>query len=123
MQNVCQPLFDDGNTITGRASADVTGKRLVKISGNATDGVPAVNHATAAGRVFGAAAYDAASGTILPIIRKGVVPILATGAIAAFAQVEVAANGTVSTLASGVAVGYALFDAADATDALIALYE
>lgn len=123
MQNVCNPSFDDGNTITGRASAGVTGKRFVAISGNSTDGVPAVAHATAAGRVFGVAGYDAASGAILPVVRKGVVPVLAAAAIAAFEEVEVGANGRAVPKASGVAVGYAMFDAADATDAQIVLYE
>lgn len=123
MQNPCQPLYAEGRNITGRASAAVTGKRFVAISGNATDGIPACSPATAAGRIFGVAGYDGAAGETFPVIRKGVVPVTASGAIAAGDEVEVAAAGKAATHAAGVAVGEALFDAADGADAFVALYE
>lgn len=123
MQNACQPLFQEGRNITGRASAAVTGKRVVAISGNATDGIPSVAHANAAGRKWGVAGYDAAAGEIVPVIRKGVVPITTSGAIVAGAEVEVGANGTVVTKAAGIAIGECLFDAANGADAFISLYE
>ncbi len=123
MQNACQPLYTEGRNITGRASAAVTGKRFVAISGNGTEGVPSVAHATAASQIFGVAGYDAASGGTLPVIRKGVVPVKTAGAISAGDEVEVGANGQAVTKSAGVAVGVALFDAASGADAFIALYE
>lgn len=123
MQNPCQPLYQEGRNITGRASAAVTGKRFVAISGNGTDGIPPVAHAAAGGRTFGVAGYDAATGEVLPVIRKGVVPVKAAAAISAFAEVEVGSTGQAIPKASGVAVGYALFDAASGADAQIHLYE
>jgi hypothetical protein len=123
MQNVCQPLYNEGRNITGRASAAVTGKRFVRISGNSTDGVPAVAHATAAERVWGVSGYDAAEDAILPVIRKGVVPVTAEGALSADDEVEVGTAGKATVLDTGVAVGVVLFDAADGDDVMIALYE
>lgn len=33
MQNVCIPIYEPGGRVTGRPTADVTGKRFVKLSG------------------------------------------------------------------------------------------
>lgn len=123
MQNACQPLYQEGRNITGRTSAAVVGKRFLTISGNGTEGLPSVAHATAAGRVFGVAGYDAAISTNVPVIRKGVLPVTTAGVIAANAEVEVGANGFAVTKAAGIAVGFALFDAASGADAFVVLYE
>lgn len=134
MANDCIPFYEPGSTITADATAAVTGKRFLKISADRTAG-PGLNtsgaggnlqvaHATAAGRICGVAGWDAAIGAKVAVIRGNsrVVPVLAGAAIAAFEQVEVGANGTAVPLAAGVAVGYAVTAAANATDAQISLY-
>jgi hypothetical protein len=118
---VCEP----GRDITGRASAGVTGKRFLKITGNrGAAGNIAVAHATAAGRVCGVSKYDAASGDIVGVARGNsrVTYVTASGSIAAFAEVEVGTAGVAVTKTSGIAVGYALTGAADGEDAQISLY-
>jgi len=117
-------VYEPGQDVTGHASAAVTSRRFVKISGNRTDGNVAVAHADAAGRVFGVAAFDAAIGKKVNVVRGNsrVTFVLAGAAIAAFEEVEVGANGTAVPLAAGVAVGYAITAAANAADAEISLY-
>lgn len=124
MANENYGVYEPGADITGHASAAVTGKRFLKISGNRTDGNIAVAHADAAGRVAGVSKYDAASGQKVGVMRGNsrVVHVLASGAIAAFAEVEVGANGVAVTKAAGIAVGYAVTAAADGADAQISLY-
>jgi hypothetical protein len=99
--NEAIPYYTPGDVITAYATAAVTGKRFVKISGNrqagpalntsTTGGNVSVNHATAAGRIFGVAAYDAAQDTLVPVHKTpgSIVPVTASGAIAAFEEVEV----------------------------------
>ena len=72
----------------------------------------------------GVAGNDAAVGGLVRVVRGAsrVVRVTAAGAIAAGAEVQVGAGGAVSTKAAGVAVGYAVTGAADATDAEISLY-
>lgn len=133
MANDCVPLYEPGARITARASAAVTGKRLVKISGNRTSGpglsstseggTYQVATADAAGRAFGVAAHDAPIDGHVTIIKGGVVPVYATAAVAAFQEVEVGAGGSVVPLATGRAVGVALTAAAINTDAEIELYQ
>lgn len=135
--NQCIPYQEEADgAITAKTTADVIGKRLVKISANrdasvllntaSTGGNIKVAHATAAlGTFIGVAAYDALSGTLVKVWLRGgglILPITATGAIAAGVEVEAAANGTVSTKSAGVAVGIAVADAVDAGDAQIKIY-
>lgn len=117
-------VYEPGRDITGRATAAVTGKRFLKISGNRSNGNIAVAHADAAGRVCGVSKYDAASGAIVGVARGNsrVTHVTADGAIAAFAEVEVGATGKAKTKTAGIAVGYALTAAADGADAEISLY-
>lgn len=118
-------VYDPGTAITGEASSAVTARRCVAISGNrAAGGNVAVAHATAAGRIFGVAANDAASGALVTVVRGNsrVVKIAAGGSIAAFAEVEVGTAGKVVAKSSGVAIGYALTAASNNTDAEISLY-
>lgn len=125
MANENVGVYEPGRDITGRATAAVTGKRFLKISGNRTaTGNIAVAHADAAGRVCGVSKYDAASGDIVGVARGNsrVTHVTAEGAIAAFAEVEVGTAGKAKTKASGIAVGYALTAAADGADAEISLY-
>lgn len=125
MANELIGVYEPGQDITGRASANVTGKRFLKISGNrGAAGNIAVAHADAAGRACGVAKYDAPSGEIVGVARGNsrVVEVTAEGAIAAFAEVEVGTAGRAKTIAAGKAVGYALTGAVDGADAEISLY-
>lgn len=128
-------IYEPGESITGKASAAVTAKRFLAISGsrgagstvvtsNRITGNIAVAHAAAGGRICGVAGHDAASGDLVRVLRGGgrVIRVTASGAIAAFAEVQVGANGTATTLAAGKAVGYALTAAADGADAEVSLY-
>lgn len=124
MANELIDIYKPGGDITGRASATVTGKRFLKISGNRSGGNIAVAPADAGGRICGVSKYDAAATAIVGVARGNarVVPVTADGAIAAFAEVEVGAAGKAKTKNAGVAVGYALTAAADGADAEISLY-
>ncbi|AOD24051.1 DUF2190 domain-containing protein [Rhodococcus sp. p52] len=117
-------VYEPGRDISGKASANVTGKRFLKISGNRSGGNVAVAHADAGGRIFGVSKYDADSGDLVGVARGNsrVTYVRAGGAIAAFAEVEVGAGGVAVTKASGVAVGYAVTGAANGQDAEISLY-
>jgi predicted RecA/RadA family phage recombinase len=122
MANELIPYSEPGQQVTAQATATVTGKRFVNISGNRTaNGNYSVAHATAAGSVFGVSKYDAASGDPVGVIRGGIVPVTAGGTIAAGARVEVGTNGQAVTLASGIAVGTCCDAATNGNDARIAL--
>ncbi|WP_255799418.1 DUF2190 domain-containing protein [Mycobacteroides abscessus] len=125
MTNENVGVYEPGRDITGRATAAVTGKRFLKVSGNRTaTGNIAVAPADAAGRVCGVSKYDAASGDIVGVARGNsrVTYVTADGALAAFDEVEVGTAGKAKKFASGVAVGYALSAATDGADAEISLY-
>ncbi|MEC4763363.1 DUF2190 family protein [Mycobacterium sherrisii] len=118
-------IYDPGRDITGQATAAITAKTFLAITGNRTSrGNIAVATAAAAGRVCGVARNDAPSGGLVTIARGNsrVVKVTAGGAIAAFDEVQVGAGGTAVTLSSGVPVGYALTAAANGSDAEISLY-
>lgn len=117
-------VYEPGQSITGKATAAVTGKRFLAISGDRSGGNIAVAHAAAAGRVCGVAAHDAESGGLVRVLRGAarVVKVQASGAIAAFAEVQVGANGTAASKAAGVAVGYVLTAVVDGADAEVSLY-
>lgn len=117
-------VYEPGQSVTGKATAAVTAKRFVAISGNRIGGNLAVAPAAAGGRIFGVAGHDAATGELVRVLRGAgrVIHVTAAGAIAAFAEVQVAADGKAATKAAGVAVGYAVTGAVDGADAEIALY-
>lgn len=120
--NPCVPFWDEGNTFTGHASAAITGKRFVSISGARVDGNPRVNHAVGAAtrRAVGVSGYDAASGAKVTVYAGPgiVVPVTTSEAITAGDLLYSAANGTaVKTQPTNApALAIALDDAADATD-------
>lgn len=124
MANENIDVYNPGTDLTGRATAAVTGKRFLAITGNRSNGNIAVAHATAAGRVCGVSKYDAPSGAVVGVARgkDRVTYVTAAGAIAAFAEVEVGAAGQAVTKTSGVAVGYAVTAATSGSDAQISLY-
>lgn len=124
MANENLGVYEPGRDLTGRASATVTGKRFLKISGNRSSGNIAVAHADAAGRVCGVSKYDAASGDVVGVARGNsrVTFVTAAANIAAFAEVEVGTSGQAITKTSGIAVGYAVTAATSGGDAEISLY-
>ncbi|MER7164504.1 DUF2190 family protein [Micromonospora sp. NPDC000207] len=124
MANECIPFYEPGRRLTGHATATVTGCRFVMISGNRqTDGSISVSHATAATKAFGVAAYDAAIGEKVGILRGGgfIVPVTAAANLSANQRVEVGTNGQAAALASGIAVGTVVTGATSGNLAQIAL--
>ena len=126
MANECIPLYQIGKHLTATVATAVTGKTFVDISGAtlnpATGALISVAPATAAGKVLGVAAFDAAVGAQVLAIGEGVVPVTAGAAITAGAEVEVGTGGKAITLASGKAVGRALTTAANNADVYVRLY-
>lgn len=123
--NECIPYKEPGTAPTGTATAAVTGKKAVAISGDLNaDGTVSIAPPAAGGRIFGVAAYDAAIGGRVKVYRQPgiILPITAAAAITAGAQVQVDATGAVVPLAAGVAIGTAVTGAADTEDAMIALF-
>ena len=122
--NECIPLFRTGDgDITGHTTGPVTGGTFVELSGSIQSG-PGLNSSTNGGNfqvatagagvsAFGVAAYDAASGKKVPVIRSGnVVPMVADGNITVDDLIEVGTAGKPKTKASGVTVGKATTTAA-----------
>lgn len=118
-------VYDPGANITGEATGSITARRFLAISGNRTSGGNiAVTTATAAGRICGVAGNDASTGELVNVVRGNsrVVKVAAGGSISAGAEVEVGAAGKAVAKSSGTAVGYALTQASNNTDAEISLY-
>lgn len=133
--NDCIPFYEPGKRVTAIVtSAPVVGKTLVKIGASrqhpvalqtdaSTGNIINVLTCTAGLWAFGVAAFDAAVGQLVTILRGSgyIVPVTALGAISAAAAVDAATGGKVATHSSGVIIGYAVADAADGEDAQIAL--
>lgn len=124
MANECIPLYRPGADVTAVTTGAVTGKTFVAQSAALTTGLISVAAATAAGAVFGVAAYDAASGARVAVIRgpKSIVPVTAGGTIAYNAEVEVGSGGKAVTIASGIAVGRAVSAGTNNNDVYVSLY-
>lgn len=123
MANEAKPLFRPGASVTAVTTAAVTGKTFVGVSAtrDPASGLVKVAPATAAGKPFGVASFDAASGGTVTVLRGGIVAVAAGGSITAGTQVEIGTGGKVVTLASGVPVGLALETGSNNSDVLIAL--
>lgn len=124
MSNECTPLYKPGHEITCLTTTAVLGKRFVNITANrdaGSGGLIKVGTPAAAGKVFGVAAADAASGSRVLVIRVGVLPVTAAGSITAGSDVEVTATGAVVTLASGTRVGKAIENGTTGVDVMVAL--
>lgn len=126
--NPAVPFWDEANTFTGHASAAVTGKRFVTISGARIGDNPRVAHAasSATAKPVGVAAYDVASGAKVTVYSQPgiIMPVTATGAISAGAPVFSAADGRATATNPGgtaLVAGWAIDDAADGADAVIKL--
>lgn len=118
-------VYDPGADISAEATATVTARTFLAISGNRTSGGNiAVAPATAAGRICGVAGNDAEVGGLVTVVRGNsrVVKVTAGGTIAAGAEVEVGSGAKAVTKASGAAVGYAITGAPAGSAAEISLY-
>lgn len=115
------PKFKPGQAVTFTASADVTGGRLVAITGNRTVGPAGADSAA----VVGVAGFDALSGERVTVFTRagGVQQLVASGAIAAGAKVSAAATGKIQTVGSTVnPIGLALEPAAADNDVIDVLF-
>ncbi|MDN3309568.1 DUF2190 family protein [Microbacterium oryzae] len=115
------PKFKPGQSVTFTASADVTGGRLVAITGNRTVGPAGADSAA----VVGVAGFDAKAGERVTVFTRagGVHPLTANGAIAAGAQVSSAASGKVQTIGTTTnPIGLALEAAAADNDVIDVLF-
>lgn len=134
MANECTPLKEPGSKFTAKASATVTGKRFVKISGNRTGGglaglgtdlanVYQVAPAGSGERAIGVADKDAASGSLVGVYAGPgiIVPVNAGAALTAGEEVQSNATGQAIPLAAGKALGVVLTGASSGADAEIKL--
>ena len=101
---------EPAKNITGKATAGITGGRLVKVSATKpTDGPTPVATAGAGEVVFGVAGHDAAIGDKVTVeISKPIDLIPCAAAVARGAKVEAAAAGKVQTATTGQVLGLAL---------------
>ena len=115
------PKFKPGEAVTFTASADVTGGRLVAVTGDRTVGPAGADSAA----VVGVAGFDAKSGERVTVFTRagGVHKLTASGAIAAGAKVSSAAAGAIQTVgATTNPIGLALEAAAEADDVIDVLF-
>lgn len=89
-------LFDPGAPVTFTAGTAVTGGQLLAVTGNRTVGATAGVNA----KWVGVAAFDAAAGERVTVVKGGVQRIMASGTIAAGDAVVSAAAGAVATVAA-----------------------
>lgn len=130
----CIPFYEDANRITAHASAAITGKRFVTLSGRQAGGSPGLSTGgeggnyiasvpAAAAKCFAVAAHDAAIGEKVDCISGSqIVPVTAGATVTAGAQVEVDNQGRVINLAAGQAVGLALTGNTVGLDVEVKLY-
>ncbi len=125
--NPAVPFWDEANTFTGHASAAITGKRFVSISGARIGDNPRVAHAVGSATVkpVGVSAYDAASGAKVTVYSAPglIMPVTVAGAVTAGQPVYSDATGkaTATNPGSAIIAGWACDDAADTTDCPIKL--
>lgn len=87
------PIYKPGQAITLKASAAITGGKLLEVSGSGT-----VAHAGAAStKTVGVAGFDAANGADVTVYTGGVQHLEAAGEVTAGDQVQAGAAGTVAT--------------------------
>ena len=97
------PRFNPGEAITLTAGEDITGGRLVSVSGDLT----VVTSAADATHVVGVAGFDTTEGDGVTIYRDGVQRLTLAGTVAAGDEVFAADGGAVGA-AGTVSVGVAL---------------
>lgn len=118
--NLCMPYYEPGQRITMQASADVLGKRFVRVTGNRQNGpgvsdsilggnYVAANVSTSGDPAAGVAEYNAVTGKKFGVITTGaVVPVTAGAAITAGQEVQSDNVGRAIPLAAGRPLGYAM---------------
>lgn len=117
--NTAVPFWDEGNTITCHASAAVTGRKFVSISGARVEGNPRVAHVAQGvnGKTpLGVAGYDAPSGGKVSVYSAPgiVMPVIAAVAITANDLIYSTADGSATNVSPGagaIPAGKALDDA------------
>lgn len=92
-----KPKFRPGNAVTFTADADVTGGRVVEVSGDHEVRTSAADSAKA----FGIAGFDVKAGESVTVFVGGIQRPTAGGVIAAGDRVTTNAAGKVVTLGSG----------------------
>lgn len=115
------PKFKPGQAVTCKASADVTGGRLVAVTGDRTVGPAGADSAA----VLGVAGFDAKTGEDVTVFTRagGVHGLTASGAIAAGAKVSAAASGKIQTVGSTTnPIGLALTEATADNDVIDVLF-
>lgn len=115
------PKFKPGEAVTFTASADVTGGRLVAVTGPRQVGPAGADSAA----VAGVAAFDAKSGESVTVYTRagGVQRLTASGAIAAGDKISSAAAGKIQTVgATTNPIGLALAPAAADNDVIDVLF-
>lgn len=121
MANDAVPYWDPADTITGYASAALTGKRFVRVTGARTDGLPTLAVPAAGDRCVGVASRDVALGGKVMFATEGVWPVTAGAVLTAGQEVQTDADGRAIPLAAGKALGVVLDDVANGADAPIKL--
>lgn len=130
MANDLIPFKEDAKRVTCTATAAVTGKTFVAITGDKqADGTYSVGPAGAGAKALGVAAWDAAAGkkvTVVVIESGHIVPVRAGAALAANASVSSDATGQAVTAAGAAgttqhALGLVVQGAAAGADAEILL--
>jgi hypothetical protein len=123
LNNLDVHIYQPGFRLTGEASAPVSRATFLAISGDRTAGGNlSVATAGAGARVFGVAAWDAATGQLVGVARGGVVRVICGAApLAAGVEVQSDIAGLAVVLSTGTAAGYTVAAAAAGAEAQIAL--
>ena len=124
MANECYPFYIPGGDLTGHATAAITGKRFLALSGDrqsgpglaatAEGGNYKVAHATAAGYAIGVSDRDTALGGKVKVYCDFgyIVPVEAGADLDAGELVQVGTNGVAVPYTTGVPVGRCMTAAA-----------
>lgn len=110
------PIYKPGQAITLQASATITGKQVLEVTGSGTVG-PA---GAASTKSVGVAAYDAVSGDKVTIYTGGVQVLTASGTVTAGDVVQCGAAGTAAS-GTTAPIGVALTTATTGNDVRVQL--
>ena len=120
--NVTVPFFKPGQDITGRLTATLSGKTFVAAVPGGRGSQPYIGLPAAGAAVFGVLGYDGVDGQFIHVNVAGVVPVTAGADVTAGTQVQTNALGQAVPHTTGVAVGYALANAASGNAVPVKLY-
>lgn len=120
--NQAKDLFNPAGDITATATAGITGKTFVKITGPRQTGLLQVATADTGTTALGVAKYDATTGDLVGIARgHRIITVTAGEALTAGTAVQVGADGRAVPVSDGIPVGTAVDSAAAGTDCFVAL--